>query len=127
MLSSITPFGERGRRQRFGITAAAFVAGSLAGGVALGLLAGSAGSVLPSRSTVVDGVLIAVVATAAALLDARVGGVRLPTIRRQVDENWLTTYRGWIYGLGFGAQLGFGLATIVTTAAVYATVVLIVL
>jgi sulfite exporter TauE/SafE len=30
-------------------------------------------------------------------------------------------YRGWVYGAGFGLQLGTGVVTIVTTAAVYAT------
>ena len=30
-------------------------------------------------------------------------------------------YRGWVWGLGFGAQLGVGVLTIVTTSTVYAT------
>jgi sulfite exporter TauE/SafE len=34
------------------------------------------------------------------------------------------TYRGWVYGGGFGFQLGLGITTIVTTAAVHATVLL---
>jgi hypothetical protein len=46
---------------------------------------------------------------------------QLPSLRRQVNEDWLAIYRGWVYGIGFGAQLGVGLATIVTSAAVYAT------
>ena len=33
-----------------------------------------------------------------------------------VHEQWLTRYRGWVYGVGFGAQLGFGLVTIITSA-----------
>jgi hypothetical protein len=36
-----------------------------------------------------------------------------------VNEDWLGAYRGWVYGGGFGVQLGMGVATIVTTAAVY--------
>jgi hypothetical protein len=32
----------------------------------------------------------------------------------------LDEYRGWVYGLGFGAQLGLGLTTVVTSAATYA-------
>jgi hypothetical protein len=44
----------------------------------------------------------------------------VPTHLRQVDESWLHRYRGWVYGLGFGVQLGFGVATIITTSAVYA-------
>jgi hypothetical protein len=54
-------------------------------------------------------------------------GTGPPSIRRQVDETWLRKYRGWVYGLGFGVQLGVGLTTIVTTWAVYATVCVLVL
>src|SRR6185503_2769127 len=43
------------------------------------------------------------------------------TIRRQVDERWLTTYRDWVYGAGFGVQLGVGAVTIVTSASIYLT------
>src|SRR6185503_13801778 len=55
------------------------------------------------------------------VLDIGAFGASLPTVHRQVNEDWLHRYRGWVYGLGFGAQLGLGLATIVTTSAVYAT------
>ena len=54
MLSSITPFGERGRHNRFGVTATAFVIGAISGGTALGVLAGLLGSWLPARSAGVD-------------------------------------------------------------------------
>jgi hypothetical protein len=36
-----------------------------------------------------------------------------------VNEDWLNRYRGWVYGAGFGIQLGVGVATVVTTATVY--------
>jgi sulfite exporter TauE/SafE len=52
-------------------------------------------------------------------VELRAGGLRLPTVRRQVDEDWLARYRGWVYGVGFGFQLGLGAVTIVTTAGVY--------
>ena len=52
-------------------------------------------------------------------VDLRLGGIRLPTVRRQVDDRWLARYRGWVYGVGFGFQLGLGVVTVVTTAAVY--------
>jgi hypothetical protein len=39
-----------------------------------------------------------------------------------VNEDWLVRYRGWVVGLGFGGQLGFGVVTIVTTSAIYAMV-----
>jgi hypothetical protein len=47
--------------------------------------------------------------------------LHVPGPRRQVNEQWLHRYRGWVYGVGFGAQLGVGIATIVSTSAVYAT------
>jgi hypothetical protein len=123
MLSSITPFGERGRHNRFAVTASFFVAGAIAGGVALGALSGLVGAaVVPDRPAPILAV-VAVLALIGALLDARFAGLRLPTITRQVDERWLHKYRGWVYGVGFGAQLGFGLATIVSSAAVYLMIV----
>ena len=57
-------------------------------------------------------------ALAAAALD--VAG-RLPKIHRQVDETWLTRYRDWVYGAGFGLQLGIGALTIASSASLYLT------
>jgi hypothetical protein len=49
MRSSITPFGERGRNQRWWITMAAFVTGSIVGGAVVGgLLGGLGGAMLGS-------------------------------------------------------------------------------
>ena len=58
---------------------------------------------------------------AGVLPDVGAGGLRLPTVRRQVNEDWLRRYRGWVYGVGFGAQLGVGFATIASLSAVYLT------
>jgi MFS family permease len=112
MLSSITPFGERGRNNRFGVVAWFFIAGSLLGGGAVGLVFGAIGErVVPDRPTAI-GAAIVLLALVGAALDARVAGLRLPTIARQVDERWLQKYRGWVYGSGFGLQLGTGLAAV---------------
>jgi hypothetical protein len=51
-------------------------------------------------------------------------GVIAPGVQRQVDEQWLTAYRGWVYGAGYGVQLGAAVVTIVTTWTVYAMVAL---
>jgi lipid-binding SYLF domain-containing protein len=40
-----------------------------------------------------------------------------------VNQSWLHSFRGWVYGLAFGAQLGVGVATVVVTAGVYVTLV----
>ena len=123
MLSSITPFGERGRNNRFAVTATFFVVGAVAGGAALGALAGLTGALVVPDEPAVILAIVAGLASIGALVDAGVRGMRVPTITRQVDERWLHKYRGWVYGLGFGAQLGFGLATIVSSAAVYVMIV----
>jgi hypothetical protein len=119
MLASITPLGERGRRSRWWLTVTAHLIGAAAGGALLGALLGAAGTPLPDGSAALG--IAAALALAGALLDANVGGVELPTVHRQVDDGWLDRYRGWVYGAGFGFQLGLGVTTVVTTAAVYLT------
>jgi hypothetical protein len=118
MLSSIHPLGERGKGNRFGITASAFLVGAVLGGASTGavtaLLSIPVGAV---TSTTAATALIALVAVAAAVFERT--GRSLPSVPRQVDENWLNEYRGWVYGAGFGFQLGAGVLTYVTTAAIY--------
>lgn len=127
MLASIHPLGERARGRRWGITVTAFIAGAVVAGAAAGGVVGLAGATvrdhagLPFATAVA--IVLGVVVTGIAL-DLGLAGLRLPTVRRQVNEDWLRRYRGGVYGFGFGFQLGLGVATIVTTAAVYLTFVL---
>jgi len=129
MLSSITPLAERGRGHRYGSTAAWFVAGALTGGLTLGLaaavLAAGVSAAGPSATTLLA--LAGVAAALAAASDARLGRFHLPIHRRQVNERWLDQFRPWVYGAGFGWQIGVGLATYIKTAAVYLTIVLVAL
>ncbi len=127
MLASINPLGERARNQRWGVTFGWYLVGSVAGGATVGALAGLAGAglhrlVQPAPAAVAAVVVAACVAALA--VDLHVGRLRAPTVQRQVNENWLGKYRGWVYGLGFGYQLGLGVVTVVTTASVYLTIVL---
>ena len=120
MLASIHPLGERARGQRFSVTVVALTVGSIGGGAIFGALVGSLASLFGGVGTVTTrAAVLAVAATAAALVDSRAQGVA--SWHRQVNEDWLSRYRGWVYGLGFGTQLGVGVLTIVTTAAVYLT------
>ena len=122
MLGSITPLGERSRRMRWGVTATALAAGCAAGGAAAGTALGLIGSFTAARLPGGWALgLVAIAAAAGLALDLRLGGLRLPTTRRQVDERWLRRYRGWVYGAGFGFQLGLGAVTIVSASAVYLT------
>jgi len=126
MLGSITPLGERGRRQRWRVTVAAFVTGSAAAGLLTGGALGWAGGHAVPESMLASGPrlgLLGVLLAAGLALDARLGGLRLPSSRRQVNEDWLTRYRGWVYGGAFGFQLGTGVVTIVIGSAVYLTFV----
>jgi hypothetical protein len=97
-----------------------YLAGSTAAGAGLGALLGWVGSlVVPSAAAGPSLWVLAGLLGAGVLLDVGAGGLRLPTVRRQVNEDWLHRYRGWVYGLGFGAQLGVGFFTVVSVSAVY--------
>ncbi len=119
MLASITPLGERGRRSRWGITVTAFLLGATLAGAAEGAVLGLLGSALlgdgvgtHARLLVLAGGLL--IAVALELLPPAVPGPN-----RQVNERWLDEFRGWVYGFGFGAQLGLGITTVVTSTATY--------
>lgn len=124
MLSTITPIGERGRNNRWAASAAWFIVGAVLGGATLG-----AGAALPAAG--VQGLdlsgdlrvgTFAILGVVTMASDLQLAGFRLPAHRRQVNETWLDQYRSWVYGGGFGWQIGVGLATYVTTAAVYLTI-----
>ena len=127
MLSSITPLGERGRHQRWGVTVSAFGFGSCVGGALLGALCGSVGALFlallarlsGTRVLTLSAIGIAAGAAIALSLDALTGRVTVPATTRQVDDQWLYRYRGWVYGGGFGLQLGAGLLTVVPAAIGY--------
>ncbi len=122
MLASIHPLGERARNRRFGATVSAYLAGSVMGAASVGALLGQAGAWFGDAVGPAPAAVAGAAAAACAVglaLDLQLRGLRLPTPRRQVDKSWLDTYRGWVYGLGFGFQLGLGVVTVVNTAAVY--------
>jgi hypothetical protein len=125
MLSSIHPLGERARGNRWWLTVIAYLVASTASGLLAGMVLGLTGRVvgiLVGHGATTPLLLTAVACLVGALMDG--GGAkapRLPGVRRQVNEDWLNRYRGWVYGAGFGLQLGLGVVTIVTTAAIYLT------
>jgi hypothetical protein len=120
MLASITPLGERGRHGIWSVTVIAFLVGSGVAGALVGALIGAVGALLIPASIGSQARLaaLALAALVALVLDG-LGAVPGPA--RQVNERWLDEYRGWVYGLGYGAQLGAGVLTVVTSAATYAT------
>lgn len=125
MLASISPVGETSRGQRWPITATAYTVASTAGGALVGWLLAGVGAIavragMPHPSTPLVLAIIGTVLLLGAAVDSGRLPVRLRGWERQVDERWLTRYRGWVYGAGFGFQLGTGLMTIVSTTATYA-------
>jgi hypothetical protein len=88
-------------------------------GAALGALLSALGAlVLPGALTgQARLVMLATLVAAAIALDAIPRPV--PGPHRQVNERWLDEYRGWVYGLGYGAQLGLGVTTVVSSAGTY--------
>lgn len=126
MISAINPFSERSRGHRYAMTVLWFAGGAVAGGAVLGGI-GALGA-LGIRAAGLPTAVVCVIAAGCCLIaaagDADALPVRLPLIPRQVNERWLSGYRRWFYAAGFGAQIGFGLATYVMTAGVYLVPVL---
>jgi hypothetical protein len=126
MLSTITPISERAKGHSYRSTVTWFVVGAAAGGATLGAVMSLMAVGVNALPASPAGLEVAALAAAlvAAVSDAGVAGVRLPIHRRQVNERWLDHYRPWVYGAGFGWQIGSGVATYITTAAVYLMIVL---
>jgi sulfite exporter TauE/SafE len=64
-------------------------------------------------------ILVAGVALIGLLGDSVWNKALLPSPHRQVNEDWLDSFRGWVYGAGFGFQLGLAVVTIITSGAVH--------
>ena len=121
MLSVITPLQEQGRGNRFRATALWFLLGATVGGAMLGGLMAVLAAGWESLGANVEVALV--VTTFAALVavvsDGKLFGFQLPGHDRQVNERWLDQYRSWVYGGGFGWQIGIGFATYIMTAGLY--------
>ena len=116
MLTSISPLGERARGNRWWLTVWWLALGAVLGGAAVGVVLGALGQAL--AGALADSVRLVLLAGAGAVAAAwDTSGRRLPG-RRQVNEDWLVAYRAWVYGTGFGLQLGAAVATAVNTALV---------
>lgn len=122
MLGSMTPLGERSRNQRWWLTWIFYISGSAVAGSLIGAALGTLGEAAFPPSTdsgVGPTAALAALIVIGLLVDLGLIPLTLPTIHRQVRQDWLYQFRGWFYGLGFGFQLGLGVVTIVNTAAIY--------
>ena len=127
MLSSIHPLGERARGNRWITTALWYTAGSVAGGALFGAAIGAGAAPLAHRLPDAALAVTSAACISAAVLADRFVRRRPWGWRRQVNEDWLGRYRAWLYGSGFGFQLGLAVVTIITTYAIYAYIVMIAL
>ncbi|MEJ5256144.1 MAG: hypothetical protein WHS89_12415 [Acidimicrobiales bacterium] len=129
MLSSINPLTELGRGHRYARTAGFFVAGALVGGALVGAVAAmlAAGVAAVDLSDRQRAALLALAALSGAVVDAGHLRWRTPFLRRQVNEDWLAGFRPWVYGAGFGFQIGTGVMTYVMTTGVFVAVLAAVL
>jgi len=124
MLSQLTPVGEASRGYRYRTTAAWFIVGAIVGGATLGAVMAAlaaAVSAVGATPTALVGTA-AVFAALGAAVDGGVLGFAPPFFKRQVNEYWLSKYRAWVYGSGFGWQIGAGVTTYIMTAAVFVTI-----
>jgi hypothetical protein len=119
MLSSLTSFGEASRGNRYSVASTAFVAAALVGGLCLGLALAVPALAIGAIGLTPTGTAAVVAIAAAVTIAADFGFLKTPRIPRQVDESWFGQFRPWVYGAGYGWQIGAGLATYVMTNAVY--------
>jgi hypothetical protein len=122
MLASITPLGERGRGRNWNATVAFYVLGTVLGGATRGAALGTLGALIPSSlqpSPAAVALVLAALLMLAAAIEAGWLPVRIPSVARQVNEDWLDRYRGWVIGFGFGYQLGFAAVVYITTASLW--------
>jgi hypothetical protein len=122
MLASITPLGERGRGRNWNTTIAFYVIGSVLGGATRGAVLGTLGAAIPASlqpSSTEVALLLATLLTFAAAIEAGWLRMPIPSLARQVNEDWLDRYRGWVIGFGFGYQLGLAVVVYITTASLW--------
>jgi hypothetical protein len=124
MLSQLTPVGEASRGYRYRTTAMWFIVGAVVGGATLGavmaVLAVAVSAVGATATTLLG--VAAGLAVLGAAVDSGLLGFAPPFFKRQVNEYWLARYRAWVYGSGFGWQIGAGVTTYIMTAAVFLTI-----
>ena len=118
--AALVPLGERARGNRWSVTITAFTVGAVFGGAAVGSILGGIGSFFAPRT---DTALLIIGALALIAGGLDLLGVRALGPARQVNERWIGTLRGSVYGFGFGLQLGSGISTFIVTWGVWVLLV----
>lgn len=113
--------GTRRLRARLAIAlwAVCWVTGHVAGGLFLGAALGLLGLLIPAgaRPAALGGMVV--LCLAAALHQLKLFRLPLPQLHRQVPRTWLAWWPGEMVALGYGLQLGCGVATRIKVASTY--------
>jgi hypothetical protein len=107
-------------RLRYAVWALFWVAGHVVGGLLVGVALGAGGALLALGGYATAGIVLSAVCLAAALHQWQVLWLPLPHLRRQVPRHWMLRLPWSIVAVGYGLQLGCGVATHVRTTATYA-------
>lgn len=103
----------------YGFWAFNWILGHLLGGVVFFGLIGWLGSNLPMTGRFFSLAVLAVVCLAAAFHQFKIIECPMPQLTRQVSRLWLTNLHKNIVALGYGFQLGSGVATRIKVATTY--------
>lgn len=96
-----------------------WVAAHVAGGAGLGALLGLAGRLLGDDGRRAGAALLAALAVVLALRGLGVVRLRTPEIPRQVSRDWMQRLPWSLTAVGYGLQLGCGIATRIRAASLY--------
>src|SRR5262245_50405091 len=105
---------------RYGVWALIWVAGHVAGGALLGAALGWLGSKVLPKPWPAGLVVLSVGSLVLALHQLQVLRLPLPQLHRQVSRLWLLQLPWNLVALGYGLQLGCGVATRIKVATTYA-------
>jgi hypothetical protein len=107
-------------RAGYALWAFLWVLGHVAGGALLGAALGWAGGGLPARALALRPAILSAGCLVWGLHQLGVVTVPMPEIPRQVSRAWILRLPWGLLALGYGAQLGCGVATRIPVATTYA-------
>jgi|GEM_PF-3650575 len=106
-------------RVRYLIWAFHWTAGHILGGMIVGGVSGWVGSKISAGPGFYGLILLALICVVCALHQFQIINFPLPQLRRQVSRFWMQKLHWNIVALGYGVQLGSGIATRIKVATTY--------
>lgn len=105
----------------FAAWSAFYIAGHVLGGAIPGALLGAAGGLIPAVLQARLSLALALVCVFACLREFGYVRLPMPQLHRQVRRNWMRTLDWNLVALGYGLQLGCGIATRIPSTTTYVT------